>query len=566
MVAAYERAADKAEADGSLVRPQMPTKQTLAANAASPVALPPLLRELQRAYDANTEVAVGENETASLAYKAALIDLTHFRIEEAAKRLDTVVTEHCQSPIAKAAAERLAEISEARGERSLRTQAQNLLNRACGDSRPIQLARQARVRQALADGERLVKQGRPLEAGRRIYAAHADTPPGDPLYDDTLFHAAEAFAGAGRGEVALELLAAFESQPDLQQGELYASALWLAGRTYEQAFDDEPAVDAYLRLVQLGQQARVKVAAGFDLPARSREALWKAAELRELDRVFYDRGPGDPGAATLFKRFAAVAKSDRELASEAYLRAAAVLQAAGDSAAVERTYDEWSKDVGRHKSVLRFHVRFNHLVASARLVAGDRRGASRAFEAVIKAYDAAGSKPGSQEAVLAAEAQFWRAEDLYHRGLEQQEFRWPDNGEENELGKRVEVLGKAADEAEKAFNKVISFDTEWSIAATLRVGDVYLDVANKFIAAPMPASISKTVAMDVETFAQMVTDAVASVTAEAGEKWRKAVKLAKDRNTANMWSKLAQQRLNAHIDAARFSVLREELIVTEDTP
>src|SRR5690606_30861251 len=160
----------------------------------------------------------------------------------------------CQSPIARSAAERLAELSEARGERSLRAAATNLFNRACGDSRPIQLARQARVKQALVDGEQLVKRGRALGAGRRLYAAHADTPAGEPLHDVTLFRAAEAFAAAQRGEVALQLLAVFDTQPALQQSELYAPALWLAGRTYEDVFDDEAAVDAYLRLAQLAQQ------------------------------------------------------------------------------------------------------------------------------------------------------------------------------------------------------------------------------------------------------------------------------------------------------------------------
>ncbi|HUH05089.1 MAG TPA: hypothetical protein VML75_23990 [Kofleriaceae bacterium] len=566
MVAAYERAADQAEAEGSLVRPPIPTKQTLIAKASTPVTVPPLLRELQRAYDAYAEVVAGDNETASLAYKAALIDLTHFRLQEAEKRLDAVVTEHCQSPIAKSAAERLAELSEARGERSLRSAAQNLVNRACGDSRPVQLARQARVKQALADGERLVAQGRPLEAGRRLYAAHADTTAADPLHDDTLFRAAEAFAAARRGEVALQLLEAFDWQPALQQSELYAPALWLAGQTYESVFDDEAAVDAYLRLAQLGQQRGYKAVAGFDLSSRASDGLWRAAELRELDRVFYDRGPGDPGAASLFKRYAAVHKQDRERASAAYLRAAAVLQAAGDTAALERTYGEWNKALGKQREVARYHVRFNHLVGKARIVAGDPRGAGKAFEAVIKAYETAGLKPGSDEALLAAEAQFWRAEEVYQRVLMPYEFRWPDDGEEKELQKRVEALGKVGEEAEKAFNAVLAFDTEWSIAATLRVGDVYLDVANKFISAPRPASVSKTVAIDVETFATMVTEAVQSVIDAAGEKWAKAVELARDRGTVNSWSKLAQQRLNTHLDASKYAVLREELIVAEETP
>lgn len=566
MVASYERAADQAEAEGSLVRPPMPTKQALIANASTPAIVPPLLRELQRAYVAYSSIVAGDNETASLEYKAALIDLTHFRLQEAEQRLDAVVTKHCQSPIARSAAERLAELSEARGERSLRSAAQNLLNRACGDSRPIQLARQARVKQALAEGERLVTQGRQLEAGRRLYAAHADTSAADPLYDDTLFRAAEAFAAARRGEVALQLLEAFDAQPALQQSELYAPALWLAGQTYESVFDDEAAVDAYLRLAQLGDQRGYKAVAGFDLSSRATEGLWRAAELRELDRVFYDRGPGDPGAATLFKRYAAAHKHDRERASAAYLRAAAVLQAAGDSAALERTYAEWNKALGKQREVARYHVRFNHLVGKARIVAGDRRGAGKAFEAAIKAYETAGLKPSSDEAVLAAEAQFWRAEDVYERVLTPYEFRWPDDGEEKELQKRVEALGKVGEEAEKAFNAVLAFDTEWSIAATLRVGDVYLDVANKFISAPMPASVSKTVAIDLETFATMVTEAVQSVIDAAGEKWAKAVEMARERATINRWSKLAQQRLNTHLDASKYAVLREEVLVAEETP
>jgi hypothetical protein len=82
----------------------------------------------------------------------------------------------------------------------------------------------------------------------------------------------------------------------------------------------------------------------------------------------------------------------------------------------------------------------------------------------------------------------------------------------------------------------------------------------------MPANISKTVAMDVETFAAMVAEAVQSVTDEAAQKWRKAIDLAKDRGTVNGWSKLALQRLNTHVDSTKFAVLREEELVAEDAP
>lgn len=546
----------------------LPDKAALAKPTPRPLSTK--LAELVHAYTDLAATTTSPEEIASMLYYAALVQLSHQQIAEARRLLDRVIDEQCQTRVARDAASWVAKIEEAQGDSGLRVAAQKLLNRACGDNSAVRLVRRTRIEAAVAEARKVAADGRQLDAARIFYGAYRESLPGDPSRDGALLGAAQAFTAAARPETALRILRPFLDDSSSQTSPDLAMAAWLAGQAAEQLFAYDQAVDAFLQVASLADKAGYKSGSGFDLAAHVPDALWRAAELRELDRVYYDRGPSDPGAATLYLRYAKQMARDRTRASDAYLRAARVYQQAGDTAALERTYKAWNAAYGKGKDAQRYRVRFQFRIAKARVAAGDRRGAANAFLEVVDAYGKLGKQAGRDEAELAAEAAFWRAERIYAERLEPHLFRWPDDSsDEKAVEQRITALANVGQEAAAGFEQVLALDTDWSIAAQVRIGDVYLAVFDKIVGAPPPRKVSGEAKGDedlISNYVKTVRSAVQPIADEAKNRWQQAIDLAHKRNVTDRWSRLARQRLNAHVDAKAYPVLREEILVPEELP
>jgi len=554
---------------GSVKEPALPGKKDLAAGGPA-VPLPAAYAELQRAYDDYSAVVISPAQAADLLLAAARIDLRFRRLDDAEARLLRLVDDYCQTAAARAARTRLAQLYDARGQDASTAQR---LGERCGSTKAELAARAAKVEEQYAQAERLAAAGRQEDAGRRYYAAYRLTTEKDALHDDALFKAARALREAGKTSAALTLLRAFVDRRPLRKSEYYAEALLLSAETYARTFDFERAVSAYLRLAALAGTRGYRARAGFDLGKTALEALWRAAELRELDRVYYDRGPDDPGAATLFARYAAAQKRKRDRASEALLRAAEVYQKAGDANRVRATFDEWRKSYARFAGAARYELRFHHMVAAALLTWGDRRGAGKEYERVVNAFDRAHLKPGSPEAELAAEAQFWLADEVDKKELEPYVFQWPEQTvtDPSAAIRAVRALAEVGRRVHTELRKVHRFDSSWSIAAYARTGDVWLTVANKVIDAPLPAALVEAqkqagkkdalaaVVEEIRTALRPVQDAAAS-------DWNRAVTLAREQGIVNRWSKLAQKRLNRNVDPGKYPVHGDAIVPHEVLP
>ncbi len=557
---------------GVLHEPALPKKNELS-GAGSAAPLPVAYAELQQAYEQYAEVVISPAQAAELLLTAAQIDLRFRRVAKAEARLRRLVEEHCQTGAAKAARARLAQIFEARGEGGADSASARWLGQACSGAMGGKVAREAKVNELYAQAESMAAAGRHEDAGRRFYAAYRLTTDKHRLHDDSLFQAALELRAAGKLSAALSLLRAFVEDRPLHKSELYAEALWLIGQAYARTFDYERAVTAYLRLVSLAGTRGYRARAGFDLADSANEALWHAAELRELDRVYYDRGADDPGAATLFKMYAATQKRARDRASEAYLRAAAVYKKAGDAGRVRKTFAEWRKRYARFAGAGRYEVRFQHMVASALLVSGDRQGAAKAFASAVRAFDRAHLKPGTADAELAAEAQFWLAEEDNRKSFEPYAFAWPKTMATDPATAKeaIRALIEASVRARAELAKVHRFESTWSIAAHERAGDAWLAVANKVIDAPLPDALAESQKQkgDVDALAAVVEEirgALQPVYDAAAVDWNRAVMLARERGLVNRWSNLAQRQLNRYVKPGTYPVHGDEIVVREVLP
>jgi len=568
IVEALEQARAQALADGSLVEPPLPDKKALETATAQP--LPPLIGDLQRAYDDLAAALGGAPAAARPRLEAAMIDLRWGRIEPAEDRLERLVRDHCATPVAREASEQLARIGEAhqRGG-ALAAAAQTLFQRACGDSRAIQAMRDARITGTMKEADDLAGAGRWEDAGRAYWTAFRESSVDHPAHDDALYRAADAMLRAGHLDAARALAEQFVGTAELHGSEYYAEALQLAASLAARAFDHDGAVDALLELVDLAGQKGYHARAGFDLGAAATAALAVAAELRALDRIYYDRGAADPGAVTLYVRYAARPGLDADKISRAYLHASEILERARDAAALAKLVDDWEARLGKQPAAAPYRVALQHHLARAYEAAGDLRGASRAYVRVIEAFDASGKKPGSQEAALAAEAQFWTAQDAFTRLLEPHVFRWPEDMSEKEIGARVEALAKAGDRVEKEYQAVLRFDTSWTVAAKARIGDVYLRVADKLLEAPPPRKLGDLASQlgtdALDAFVDKLRGAIQPIYDGAAESWKQALADAQQRDDHGPWVRHAREQLN-RFDPAGYPVLREEIIPRQEEP
>jgi hypothetical protein len=376
--------------------------------------------------------------------------------------------------------------------------------------------------------------------------------------------------------MALDLYTEFERRAELHASPLHAEAMWRKARAHERGFDTEAAVAAYLRVAGLAQargnlpaRAQSQARAQFDLERAAQDSLWRAAELLDEERIYYDRGAGDPGAATLYLRHAA--SQTRARAAEAHLAAARVYHKAGDTAALMRVYRDWREKHGGGADVARFHVHFHALIATALEGAGDRRGAARHHGEVVEAYGKAGGKPGTAEAELAGQARFWLAEDAYQSGLRTHRFEWPaERGSGDPVVAAARALVPMVEEARARFAAVEQLGSRFSVAARVRQGDVWLDYANTLIDAPPPRWLSHLDADQrrslLELHADQLTRLVEPYLAQARAAWASALDLARERGIDDAWSRLAARRVRAHGGATAGPLLRDEIILREHAP
>jgi hypothetical protein len=317
-----------------------------------------------------------------------------------------------------------------------------------------------------------------------------------------------------------------------------------------------------LRLVDLAERKGYSARAGFNLNAAATEALSMAAEAREIDRIYYDRGPTDPGAVTLYRRYAGRPGLTVDQISRGYLRAAAILMKARDAGGQARLVVVGAR-LGKQAAAAPYRVRLQHHLARVQEDSGDVRAASRAYARVIEAYDASGRKPGSEEAALAAEAQFWMAEDAYNKQLVPHAFRWPDDRTRRSPGPDRALAGSASRRRRNA-GRCSAETTGRSRARAWATSTCGWPTADRRAHA-RETNTGDIGATTLEAFVEQLRKAIQPVYDEATKSWKEALAEAERRSDRGRWARHAREQLN-RFEPDKYPVLREEIIVREEEP
>jgi tetratricopeptide (TPR) repeat protein len=577
IVKAYEEGVRQAVAAGQIAEPPPPTAETLTAAAGKPLDLPRPYAELQAAYDEYAHLVPNDRTAPTKALAAAMISYRHFQVDDALLRFGAIMQKFCHSPEAVEAKEGMLAIYQSRNQHDrFQATADKFINDQCGkDKADVELAKNQKLSNDYQLAVKLFKDGRFEEAGDRFYGLYKT---GSQEYKDrpgALFNAALAYEKAGKPKTAIKLYQEFTKIPSFHSSEYFIESLFRTAVSYQNAFDYEGAVDTFLAVVDEASKKGAKSRPEFNLEDSRLDAMYNAAFLRDLDRVYFDRGKNDPGAATLYLRYAAADVKNRDRARDAYYNAALVYEKAGSTKDMIKTFEAWKKTYGKDPGAGFKLVYAQWKIAKALEKARDKKGADDYFKNTIKAFDESGEKPGSPASELAAEAQFWLAEKFYKANFEPYKVKWMGRMDGKNADKTVPAtvgaLSKVAKDTSAGYQSIARFQCSWSLAAIVRLGDVSFFAGQKFIEAPVPAEITRLdqqypdqgVLNDYQTFVENI---VQPNTDTAKTQWLKALDTAKTAGVANEWSKLAQQRLNAYIASDLYQVQRDEMVDREKNP
>jgi hypothetical protein len=578
IVKSYESAVDQAKAQGAILEPAAPTAANLS-QAMAPISMPDLYRELQAAYDEYGKL-MKDSTVPAKSLAAAMISFRFHRLDDALARFSAILEKNCHSAEATQAKEGMLAIYQARGQNDkFEATADAFIKQQCGTgAADVELAQSQKLSNDYAIAVKNFKDGNYDKGGQQFYALYRTTPTTNKDRAGALFNSALAFEKAGKPKTAIALYQEFTKVKEFQQSEYYVEALFRTAVSYQNAFDYETAVDTFLQVVdEAGKPGRI-TRPEFNLQEARLNAMYNAAFLRDLDRVYYDRGKNDPGAATLYKRYAAADTRDRPKASQAYFNAALVYEKAGNVKDMVKTFDEWRKTYGRDPGNGFYLVLSEYKVAKALEKNRDKKGAEDGYIKTIKAFDESFEKPGTPAAELAAESQFWLAEKYYKATFEPYKVKWLGSIASRDQKKNqkvvletIQALQKVAKDTSAGYQAVARFQASWSLAAIVRLGDISFFAGQKLIEAPVPKEITRldqqypdqgvlaNYQAQLESLVQPNTDA-------AKDQWTKSLQTAKSAGVANDWSKLAAQRLNAYIAADQYPVQRDELIEKEQNP
>ena len=578
IVQAYEQAIDRAKTGGTITEPPIPTAEALEASSA-PLPIPEMYQGLQQAYDEYMQVIDDPKTAPKMALGSAMVSYRHLQLDDARRRFQIVMDRYCQTEEAVQAKDGLLLIYQAKDDDPrFKATIDRFVRNKCGQDKDRELAvaqRRSKEYQIAAD---LYEAERYAEAANAFYNLYKTAPPEDENRDDALFSAAVAFKRAGRPKTAIAIYQEFTGNEKLRDSQFYVEALYRTAQSYQEAFDYENAVDTYLRVQQLASERGRKSRPEFDLEQAQLDAMWNAAVLRDQDRVYYDRSRTEPGAATLYQRYARAENKDRARARDAYFKSVLVYEKAGDTQNMIKTFADFRQRYGNDKEAGPLVAAGWYKAAKAMEKANNSRSAADYYEQVIRAFDRYNIEPGSPAAELAGEAAFWNAEQYYANQFEPYKVRWKGNiASPNEkkaqaaVKNTLDALAGISKQTASRYNDVARFESSWSLGSIVRLGDIAFFAGQKLIDAPVPSEITKLdnqhpEAGVLDAYLTRIETLVAPQSEDAQTNWVKAVETARAAGVANQWSKLAQRRLNTYISSDEYPVQRDEIIDKVELP
>ena len=294
----------------------------------------------------------------------------------------------------------------------------------------------------------------------------------------------------------------------------------LADNNYK-FFDFDKAVRYYLALVR-----------GFPDSPKSSYALYQSALIQEMVGNLSD-------AARIYQDYANRPKSKEADAMRAQFRAGMVFEKMKDAPGQIRIWRDFitrfGKSSGADERVVEAHLRLGDLYRGL----GDWKNAKLYYERTIAEYKARAMKPETTPAGFAAKAQFELLErtfDVYRRVTLQ--------GNLAAMGRAIQRKQALIKEMETAY--VAMFDYKafgWTIAAYLRIGQLYELFARMLYDAPDPQGLSDA---ELDEYKNQIENLGLKWENVAIERYEECVRQARRLKVVNEWTLAALKAANKY--------------------
>jgi tetratricopeptide (TPR) repeat protein len=577
VVLSYQKAIEQAVGKGEIKEPPVPSVDDLKAaqQPVKPMQIPKLYGDLQAAYDEYEQTVNDPQRAPNMAYLSALISYRYLHLDDAAKRFSHVMDRYCGKQEAAKAKDGLLAIYDARGENSkFRATNEQFIKSKCGTDQDIALAQAQNRSKEFRAAEELFKGQKYEVAAQAFYGYYKNAPTDDPSLPVSLYNSAIAYDKAGKPKTAVHLFKEFTSNPSpaFRGSEYYLEALYLTAVSHQKAFDYQSAVDVYLNVVTVSSEPGRKQPPGQRTLEQIRlDALYNAAVLRELDRVYKDpkNQPGT-GAASLFKRYASL-EPDRRKRDRAMWAVARIHEAGQDAPGMLGAYDAWRKEYGSDPGNADDYVFTYYNTARLYTKLGKTKDADQYRRQTIEAWAKVGGPTNSPGADMAAECEFHFAEQHYQTKFDTYKITKVPTSEKK-AKEVLDQLDKLTEETKARFVAIGKYKAPlWGLAALVRVGDTMFFSGQKLQQAPVPKQIvdldakypDKEILLQYE---ESIEGLVKPKLEAAKDQWEKVVAAGKRDGVSNKWTQLALVRLHDFVSQEDYPVLREDLVEGTESP
>ncbi len=577
IVQTYAKFVEQEIAAGKLVDPPAPELSALKAmpKPIQPLPVPAVYQAYRSALDEYMRLVNDPKTAPDMGYKAAVISFKHLDLADAEARFQATLDRHCGSTEATKAKDGLLAIYEALNQDDkFRATNEKFISKKCGSEEDMTLARAQNRSKEFREAEDLSAASKFDQAAIAFYRYYKKAPAGDPNIPVALYNAALNYDKSGKPKTAVYLYKEFLAQKDkaFTESEYYLSALYLTAVSYNNACDYENAVKTYLQVVKAAGEKGRKPPEGVKLTLQEMQvnALFNAALIRELDRVFQDP-KSDPGtgAISLYRRYIK-AETDRRKRDRAQWAIARVYESAGDLKNLEKAYGEWRNEYKNDPGNADDYVFTFYNMAKIYEKKGKKRDAEEKRKATIAAWSAVGKPAGGAAGTMAAEFDFREAEAFKLKFDKYKITKTPTT--EKEARKVLDTLDKLSKDTRDRYLSLSKYESGvWGLAALVRVGDVLFFHGLKIKETPPPKELVKLQNKHPDKDILVEWDAsldqlTVPLVDQAAKQWTKVLEAGKTQGVSNEWTRLAEERLHDFVDANQFPVLRQELVEGTEEP
>ncbi len=582
IVQAYQAEVDKQIATGTLTEPPVPTPEQLEAlgENVQPMDVPAVYKDLRDAYDEYQRLVTDPKTAPTMALAAALVSYRHLDLDDAIVRFTTAMDRFCgaEAGAVAQAKDGLLVIYEYRKQPDLfKATNDKFISGSCGDAESIAIAKSQNRSIEFQAAEKQFNDKNYDEAAIAFYRFYKTAPDDDENLPIALYNSAIAYERSGRPKTAIFLFKEFTNNPNkkFRDSVYYVEALYLTAVAYQKAFDYQSAVDVYLDVVKVAKQPGRTNPPGQRTLAQIRlDALFNAALLRELDRVYKDpRAQPGTGAISLYRRYDRL-ETDRRKKDRTVWAVARVYESMRDQRNMVKSYDEWRRKYGRDAGNEQDYVfTYYNTVKVYKKKGVKAKTLDKVREQVIKAWETVGKPTGTTTAEMAAEQEFHFAERHYKTRVARYKFKWPKRSDKpKKVTEALDKFDRVTEGGRNRFKALGKYQSnKYGAGAIVRIGDIEFFAAQQLINTPAPKKILK---LDekypdkgiLDMWQSRIEQIVEPRSAFAIEQWKKVVETAKTVGASNEWTKLALERLHDFDNPEVYPVLRADEIGTTENP